>query len=344
MRRAVALSLMGLVLAGCSQLDLSASGTRLDVASLGPTSAESRSLMRAQRLAEVLARWRRERRVAPERYTLGPGDLLEVSVFGIEAPNRMSTFVRAVGGDGSLPLPWSDPFQAEGITVEELEETVKAAYRGRYLKEPQVTARVLEYNAKSVVVTGAVRAPGVFYLTENRSSLLEMLAEAGGLENDAGDELLLVRGEAAAPEVIPVDLRELIDRGNLAANLEVRDGDILTVPPAVEGYVYVLGYVRRPGVYRMQRGQRLDALRAVALGGGLLTTGRASNCVLLRQRPQGQDVYNVDLTRASRGKEPPLYMEPGDVLVVGSSSMAKISEVFRPSMGASVSASASVVP
>jgi hypothetical protein len=42
----------------------------------------------------------------------------------------------------------------------------------------------------------------------------------------------------------------------------------------------------------------------------------------------------VDLTKIARGVRPPLYVEPGDTLVVGSSAIAKMSEFLRPSVGA----------
>ena len=359
----IAVSLLVTVLLGCSQLDFKVRGKPLDIESNNRRMADSRAGSREERLTRALAIWQEQRKERAPDYLLGPGDLLEVSIFALESPRTMSKFMRTVGQEGNITLPWSDPIAARGLTAEQLEERIKSAYAGRYIKDPQVTARVVEYRGTAVVVTGAVNRPGVYYLTENRSTVLEMLAQAGGLSTSAGDEVVLARGAgasvatrsgpngsggAAAPgfgtELVRIDLRELLDRGKLVLNIEVGDGDVLTVPVRDREYVYVLGYVRQPGAHRIEEGMRVDVLRALALGGGLTSTGRAKNSYLVRETPTGQEVRRVNLVRAGRGIDSPVYMEPGDILIVGSSMWAKLSEVFRPSMGANVSASAAVVP
>ena len=127
-----------------------------------------------------------------------------------------------------------------------------------------------------------------------------------------------------------------MDQGNLLLNLPVCSGDVLTVPPRAKQYVYVLGYVARPGAYQLKDGVRVNALRAVALAGGLSKTARAENSFLVRETAEGQMVVSVDLTKIARGVRPPLYMEPGDTLVIGSSLIAKMTEFIRPSVGAGI--------
>jgi protein involved in polysaccharide export with SLBB domain len=99
---------------------------------------------------------------------------------------------------------------------------------------------------------------------------------------------------------VVIDLKHLVDDGNLLLNLEVRGGDIITVPPRSPDYVYVLGYVQRPGAYELKDGVRVDALRAVALAGGLSPAARAENSYLVRETAKGQLVVPVDLTKIAR--------------------------------------------
>lgn len=363
MKTVAVIVLLAATLPGCSQLDFGATGRRLDIVANNRDVADSRAKVRAERLAQALAIWREQRRERAPEYLLGPGDLLEISIFGLESPDAASKFSCEVGQDGKIALPWADPIPAGGSSVEQLKESIRSAYAGRYIKDPQVTARVVQYRGTAVVVTGAVDKPAVYYLSENRSTVLEMLALAGGLTTSAGDELVLVRGAgvsagtrsaatgsggAAAPgsgtELVRVDLNELLDQGNLLLNVQVSDGDVLTVPLRERQYIYVLGYVNRQGAQRLEEGMRVDVLRALALGGGLTPTGRAQNSYLVRETPTGQEVRRVDLARAGRGIDPPVYMEPGDMLVVGSSWWARFSEIFRPSIGTNVSASAAIVP
>jgi protein involved in polysaccharide export with SLBB domain len=210
-----------------------------------------------------------------------------------------------------------------------------------------------------VVVAGAVNEPGLYPLTSGGSTALEVLALAGGPSRNAGNEVLLIRrtapppGAAAsgAPEpradrTVRIDLEELVNRGNLELNLAVMPGDIVAVPSEGRQSFYVLGYVARPGEHRLTPGSRVDAVQALAMGGGLAGIGRAGNCYLIRPMPDGQQTIPVDLTKMARGDSPPLYVQPGDTLVVGSTRWARTWEFVRPSMGvgANVTANASVVP
>lgn len=385
---AVVVCVLAVVVLGCSHQEFSRPALRRpatmlsDLFDSGKPYVEpgpSPTQRRMERLAQALAAWQAEApREAPD-YLIGPGDRLEVRIFALEAPNQTHLLKRTVSQDGYVTLPWVESVPAAGLSCRQLEGSIGAAYAGRYLKDPQVAVTVSEYRSCAVVVTGAVRRAGVYYLSTNRSTVLAVLAEAGGLRDDAGDELLVVRsgapgapGSQAGPttpmggqgaeavvelvvgegvsapsagvsaltlsgveaRTVTIDLEQLLDEGNLLLNLEVCSGDVITVPPRVERYVYVLGYVQRPGAFKMQDGVRVNALRAVALAGGLTETARAENSFLVRETAAGQRVVPVDLTKIARGVRPPLYLESGDTLVVGSSFMAKLTEFVRPTVRA----------
>ena len=343
---------------------------------------KSPAQVRMERLAQTLAEWQAKAGEAAD-YLIGPGDVLEVSVLALEAPGRTTALKRVVSQEGLITLPWVGRMQASGLSAKQLEENIKGSYSEKYLKDPQVTVGVAEYRSNAVVVTGAVGKPGIYYLTANESTVLAVLAQAGGLRAEAGDELLITRVresrgenpgsgkkanssnsssdyaplkvvseedpleiEPADPQkepaennwkVIPLDLKELIDKGNLLVNLEVKSGDIITVPQRSTQYVCVLGYVRSPKAFELKDGVRLDALKAVAMAGGLTAASRAENSFLIRQTAEGQKVIPVDLTKVTRGVRPPLYMEPGDTLVIGTSFLGRIREFVDISIGGAIS-------
>lgn len=365
--------------AGCSRLDFSREmnlNPLKDVLDSGKPYVEggkSDAASRQKRFQDVLDEWSRTRRVGPRDYHVGPGDILSVSILALEVPDRTSTFERTVGSDGCIAIPYVESLRAAGLTVRELEQAIKVAYEGKYLRNPQVTVNVTAYQSVAVVITGAVSKPGVYYLEEDSSTVLEMLGRAGGLSDESAGEVLLVRAEreqTSAAEVkgiqlkdglsgseaadaaespadrelrmISIDLKQLVDTADMRLNLEVGSGDVLSVPSSRRQYIYVLGYVARPGAHEIRGGQDVDALRAVAMAGGLSPQGRADKCSLLREEKGRQKVIEIDLIKMSRGVRPLLYLSPGDTLIVGTSFLARASEIVRPSIGAGMSYSPGV--
>ncbi len=344
---------------GCSHQDLSRPiyynplGDVLDGGE--PFVEEDRAieLSRAEKFAQALARWRAESGQPKETdYEIGPGDILKISIYALESPDRKSDLYTVVSQKGKISLPLVGEMHSAGLTPREVQRKLVQAYSERFIKEPQISVSVYEYRSRTVVVTGAVQSPGVYELRSNRSTVLALLSKAGGLAEDAGDSLIIVRpssgeerktqsqsstSEKQLTSTVSVDLRELIDRGNLSFNVEVRNGDIISVPRAEERHISVLGYVRQPGVFKLKRNSQLTALHAVAMAGGLTSSGRAGKCILIREGPAGREVVPVDLTKLVRGIKPPLLLKPDDTLIVGSDFAARFMEVFHGSVGAGAS-------
>lgn len=363
-------ALLGALAAGCSQQDFARPRRRRPYVIPKPAEArigtdEEAAEIRAQRMAEVLGRWAQQKASEPMDYVVGPGDELSISVYALEAPDQTTIVKRNVTKEGIIALPWIGDVDVRQTTVRDIETRITQAYSGRFIKNPQVSVQVSSFRSVSVVVTGAIRNPGIYYLTDNRTSVLEVLAKAGGLTGEAADEVLIVQGEgvtdllpadtntppsdkevseatqtamlAGTNEVIEVNLRRLIDEGDLRLNVEITGGAIVTVKSAAQQYVYVLGYVQRPGAFTLQGGKQIDALRAVALAGGLSPTARAENSFLVRETAAGQSIIPINLSRVARGTSPTVYISPGDTLIVGSSAIAKLSEFVRPSASAGLS-------
>ena len=362
MRKNLTALLLLVLAAGCSRQDFSRPAVHNPLVHIRNNQQRPKrgnAEDRAQRLAQLLSEWKRRSAEKPEDYILGPGDELDIAVFALEAPGETTHLKRTVASDGQVSLPWASNIVAAGRNVRQLEDAVKGAYADRYIKNPQVTVDVADHRSVIVLVTGAVQSPGVYNLDRNRSSVLEMLAKSGGLKDDAADELLVIRpgnpsavdtnkatassadlqAEALATDaqLVRVDLRRLIDDGDLLQNVDIGAGDIISVRSMAQQFIYVLGYVSRPGAFEMKSERELDALRAVALAGGLTATARADNSFIVRQTDEGQDIMKVDLIKIAAGASPTIYMESGDTLVVGSSAFARLSEFVRPTVGAGMS-------
>jgi len=327
---------------------------------------------RLERLSSLLAEWHKQRiKMADEDYLIGPDDVVDIEVLSLEQPGVTSRFSRTVDREGTILLPLLNRLTVSGLTELGARDRIAAAYDKKYLKNPQLTVKVKEYKSAGVVITGAVQKPGVVYLQKNVVSVLDVLSMAGGLSSTAGDSLYISRGLQAAPvdgsgsptnTVIPetagtgkaastnategaagisssqrlvVDLKQLIEEGDIKHNVSVKSGDIITVPSRVDQYVYVLGYVQRPGPIQLKNDQPLRALNALAMVGGLTFQGRAEKSYLIRDTNKGgKTIIDLDLAKVARGVRPDVDMKPGDTLVVGSSFLMKMTEILRPSVTA----------
>ncbi len=109
-------------------------------------------------------------------YRLGPQDLIEVSIFGVE---DLSKTVR-VNSNGQVSLPLIGGVLAGGRTIPELESDLAKRYAQGFLQNPQVTIFVKEFASQRITLEGAIEKPGIYPLT-GKTSLLQAVAVAGGV-------------------------------------------------------------------------------------------------------------------------------------------------------------------
>ncbi|OGV66983.1 MAG: hypothetical protein A2498_09335 [Lentisphaerae bacterium RIFOXYC12_FULL_60_16] len=361
-----ALLLVTVFFAGCSQQDFGRSvlSPLTDVVDSGKAYVQQRqdeqSLERSRNLAKALADWRMESTGQTPDYHLGPDDILDIGVLSLNEPGQVGKLLRTIATDGSITLPWIGSLVVGGLVAREAEARVRQAYDGRYLKNPEVTLVVSQFRSAPVVVTGAVAKPGMYYLTRDRRTLLEILAEADGVSSSAGDELMIIRKRPApstnvvvqadetngvagagstnlSENLVVISIKKLIDEGDLSLNVPITGGDLITVLPRQKDFVYVLGYVGRPGAYAFDPNIKMGPMQYVAMAAGLTSAARAENCFLVRQTAEGQRMIPFDLTKIMRGARPPFTLEAGDTMVVGSSLLSKLSEFIRPSVSAGMS-------
>ena len=104
---------------------------------------------------------KRSKAVESLDYPIGPGDVIEISVPGVDDLKERTV---RVGGDGGIQLPLIGQIQAGGLTEPQLADQLKAAL-SKYMYSPQVDVFIKEYRSRQVAVVGAVRTPGLITLT-----------------------------------------------------------------------------------------------------------------------------------------------------------------------------------
>lgn len=223
---------------------------------------------------------------AAEDYLLGPGDLLKVNVYGYD---DLTAEVR-ISQTGFINYPLLGEVSVTGISPRGAATKIASKLvSGGFIREPKVDVLVLEYQSQKISVMGQVAKPGKYALS-TASTVLDMLAEAGGLVAAlAGDQATLLRKNGSK---VTIDLHALFE-GNLDQNFAVSGGDTLFIPKAPQFYVY--GEVQKPGMYRLER--NMTVAQAITTGGGLTPRGTERRAVVKRRQEDGsQTEIRVDTT------------------------------------------------
>jgi polysaccharide export outer membrane protein len=245
-------------------------------------------------------------------YEVGPGDVLDIAVFGNDDLSRIPT----VQTNGSISFPLLGEVQVAGLTVAEVQRKITNLLAKDYLVNPQVEVKVKEYQSQFVSVVGEVNAPGRKPI-RGRMRLVDALLEAGGFRATSSGEVLITRSDGSFDDgrkSITVRISgsaTLQDQINL--ELPLKNGDIISALP--KSFVTVDGEVNKPGRYAIE--SDLTVTGAVSLAGGLTRFG-SSGVKVRRTDPQSGKVsiIEVDIKDVRNGKKPDVPLLPNDVVSV----------------------------
>lgn len=233
---------------------------------------------------------------------LGPGDQVKMEVFG--RPEMDTTTY--VADDGSVRVPLAGAVGVGGLSPAEAAQKVEAALkRGQFLVDPHVTFTVLQSRSQRVSVYGEVAHPGR-YPIESNTTVLDLLAEAGGATEKGADIVYVLHPVGGTLQRYPVNLKGAVDSKDAtpAVLQTLQGGDTVFVPAAQQ--FYIAGEVHAPAMYRLDTGMTL--LQAIARAGGVTERGSASRVTIKRRGPNGNYIV-------VSGK-PNEKIQPDDVITV----------------------------
>jgi polysaccharide biosynthesis/export protein len=297
----------------------------------------------------------------PTDYVIGPGDLVNVQVFDVP---EMSRELR-VSQTGTIGMPLVPVrLQVAGLTEIQTERKITEVLEANGLiSHPEVSVTVKEKKSRPITIVGAVAHPQV-YEADRQVTLIDVLAQAGGITPDASDHVIVTRPErdqlpdasqsqtdafansapalnaasdatpgsaakpaaasAAEPPQIPpplvntitVNLGQILEAGDMASNVVILPGDVVTVPHA--GIVYVLGAVSKPGGYTVTNDRaQLSTLKVLSLAGGLDKTAKSDHAVIVRKDATGQQQQvDVDLKKIMKLESEDVQLRPSDILYI----------------------------
>lgn len=158
-------------------------------------------------------------------YQIGPGDILNVSVWKEENLNEQLL----VKPDGAITFPLAGEVQAGGMTTVELTATLTEKLK-RFIPNPVVTVTVAKTDSHKIYIVGKVARPGQYVATDYMD-VLQAISLAGGVTAFADtDDIKIIRKTGSEKKVFLFDYDDAIDGENLEANIELKAGDTVVVP------------------------------------------------------------------------------------------------------------------
>ena len=246
-------------------------------------------------------------------YRIGAKDLLEISVFGLD---EMSQTVR-VSEKGKITLPLLGEIEVEELTKAELERKLSQLLDKKYLQNPQVTVFIREYQSKKVYVLGAVGKPGSYKLL-GRQTVLQLISDAGGLIEDAGDEIIVIRQHKDEPsKTLRILIDDLILKGDARLNIPLEPNDIVNIPVNKTVFIYVFGQVRKPGALNVKKLNIPTLLQVIAQAGGFSERASKRGVLIKRIDKDGKEQeIKANVKHIIKGKKKDIQLRENDVVYV----------------------------
>ena len=197
----------------------------------------------------------------PSDYRIGPGDLIEIQLFG----QRNDSFSLGISREGMLRFPGIGPINAfeQGTTFLELKNHLKEKIREHLGEGVQSSITLGAFRSIRIFLLGEVRKQGA-YTVSALSTTINALLSCGGIKESGS--LRKIQLKRAGKIVSTLDLYDLLLRGDTSADKALQPGDVIFVP-VVEQQVTISGAVKRPAKYEIQGGETLSDI--IDLSGGM---------------------------------------------------------------------------
>jgi protein involved in polysaccharide export with SLBB domain len=197
----------------------------------------------------------------PMNYILGPGDELQVSVYGIQEYNASIP----VSVEGKITIQYVGQISVSGMSVEAATQKIKAAIAKVYSTvrsgQSQVSVSLSQIRTIKITVVGG-KQPGNYSIS-SLATVYNALHLAGGPgKNGSYRNIELIRNNKVFKNI---DIYRFLVKGDQSDNVSLKDNDVIRIP-AYSQRVTVEGEVKRPGIFEMKKGETFSDLLNFASG------------------------------------------------------------------------------
>lgn len=262
-------------------------------------------------------------------YKIGPGDVLEITVWRFE---DMSGKFK-VTNDGTISHFLMGDVKVADLDAEEVRRKITGILGEKYIRNPKVKVVVREFHNFRVSLLGEVKNPGIVEF-EREVNLLDAIIHAGGPTENAGKTVTIYRERKSDDEgnldytVIKINLHEIFQNKGGSSNIVLRNKDVVLVSSEMgDGFTdrvmenalnrfYVVGQVNAPGAYPYVKGYTV--LNAVLDAGGIAKFASPNSTRVVRNGPDGEASFEVKLGDIlyNGERETDIAIKPGDMIIV----------------------------
>lgn len=259
---------------------------------------------------------------------LGPGDAVNINMPGLEGHEREAV---PIGPDGRLTYLQARDIVATGLSVDQLRARLTSELR-RYYKSAKVVVSPFTFQSRKVYVLGKVVKKGAINL-DRPMSLLEVVAEAGGLETglfqqntvelaDLGRSFVM-RGQ----QRLPLNLEALFLKGDMSQNVRVEPGDYVYFPSANSNEIYVLGDVKMQGTQGLLSHTSVHS--AIAQAGGFTKRAYTKRILVIRGSLDKPERFVVNMNDVLTARITGFRLEPKDIVYIADRPWARAEELVN---------------
>jgi polysaccharide export outer membrane protein len=267
------------------------------------------------------------------RYELGPGDVINFSLFGRPELDRPGF---RIAPDGTVSYLQAQNIKVSGLTLDEARLAIEKGLSSNF-RSPRVIITPQEVASKRFTILGKVVNKGVVTL-ERPITLVEAIANAGGIETGLFEQNTVELADfdrsfiARNGQHLPVDFRRLFHDGDMTRNIEIEPNDFIYIASTISNDYYVLGAVTNPGV----QGLTPDAtvVSAISRRGGLNDRAWTEKILVIRGSFTKPETFVVNLKNVLAAKEKDFKLKPKDIVYISERPWVEVEDIMKLALAA----------
>lgn len=275
-----------------------------------------------------------------QRLTLGPGDLVNLAVFGRKEFTRTEV---PIGPDGRISYLNAQGIPAAGLTIDELRDRLTAEVAKTH-RHARVIVTPAAFRSKRYFLLGTVIDRGAYPL-DRPTTIIEAIARARGIATGLLEQNTVEIADLPRAFLVrhgqrmPVDFVRLFQQGDLSQNIALEPDDYLYFPSSVLNEVYVLGSIASPGTVGVT--EHSSVVGIISTRGGFTDRAYRQRVLVVRGSLNQPETHVVNVADILRGKSPDFPLQPKDIVYVSDRPWARVEDLLDMAIKAFVTTSVS---